>query len=297
MSELTNGSVDKVKSEQDGDGCTEEVQLENDNNVVGDFSNLSKKQKKKMLKRKRYEEIRQEKRKLERERKKKRRLELREAGLPVPKRTTHYDMKNKVLSDVKVVIDLNFSTLMKNKDLRMLVKQVKSCYAGNRKTEHPFQLYITSFCKQIKGLFTKLQPGCVNWDANLEKEDYLHVFDSKKIVYLTSNSENVLDKLEKDKVYVIGGLVDHNQLKGLCYKLACEQGVSHARLPIGEYIKLNSRKVLTINHVFEILVKYQESNDWKDAFFKVIPRRKGVSELDIGAADKAGNTKISNNVN
>ena len=36
--------------------------------------------------------------------------------------------------------------------------------------------------------------------------------------------------------------------QGYCFKHAMEQGIEHAQLPILEYVKLNSRAVLAINH-------------------------------------------------
>ncbi|CAG2230208.1 RG9MTD [Mytilus edulis] len=113
-------------------------------------------------------------------------------------------------------------------------------------------------------------------EVNFTENDYHEEFDKDKIIYLSGDSPNVLEDLSDDHVYIIGGLVDHNQYKGMCHQLAVEQGMSHAQLPIGQYIEMKSRKVLTVNHVFEILLKYSETNDWKESFFSVIPQRKVV---------------------
>ncbi|KAH8903248.1 hypothetical protein BR93DRAFT_856257, partial [Coniochaeta sp. PMI_546] len=97
----------------------------------------------------------------------------------------------------------------------------------------------------------------------------------RSIVYLTSDSPYTLERLEPNTSYVIGGIVDRNREKGLCYKRAVEKKVRTAKLPIGEYMAMQSRFVLTTNQVVEIMAKWLECGDWGEAFLHVIPQRKG----------------------
>ncbi|KAK3348270.1 guanine-1-methyltransferase-domain-containing protein [Neurospora tetraspora] len=98
---------------------------------------------------------------------------------------------------------------------------------------------------------------------------------NQSIVYLSAESDYTLDKLEANTCYVIGGLVDRNREKGLCYGRAKAAKVRTAKLPIGEYMAMQSRYVLTTNQVVEIMAKWLECGDWGEAFLTVIPKRKG----------------------
>jgi tRNA (guanine9-N1)-methyltransferase len=70
----------------------------------------------------------------------------------------------------------------------------------------------------------------------------------------------------------------------VCYDKAVKQGIQHGRLPIGDYIKMASRHVLTINQVLEIMLQWLESQDWEKSFMHVIPKRKlPEAQQDKGA--------------
>ncbi|KAH0036182.1 hypothetical protein KCU78_g1915, partial [Aureobasidium melanogenum] len=94
-------------------------------------------------------------------------------------------------------------------------------------------------------------------------------------IYLSADSDYTLTELKPFSTYIIGGLVDKNREKGICATRAAAAGVKTARLPIGDYLAMASRKVLTTNHVHEIMLKWLECGDWGEAFMKVIPKRKG----------------------
>ncbi|KAK6953580.1 hypothetical protein Daesc_005885 [Daldinia eschscholtzii] len=97
----------------------------------------------------------------------------------------------------------------------------------------------------------------------------------KSIVYLTADSPYTLDRLEPNTCYVIGGIIDKNREKGLCYKIARSKNVRTAKLPIGQYMVMQSRHILATNHVMEIILQWLETGDWGTAFMNVIPMRKG----------------------
>ena len=53
-----------------------------------------------------------------------------------------------------------------------------------------------------------------------------------------------------------------------------KQGIQHGKLPIGNYIQMAARHVLTVNQVFEIMLQWLKVQDWEKAFMHVIPKRK-----------------------
>jgi len=112
-----------------------------------------------------------------------------------------------------------------------------------------------------------------------------------EVVYLSSDSAHTLTHLSPYSTYIIGGLVDRNRHKGVCYKAALDAGIKTAKLPIGEFMQMSSRQVLATNHVNEIMINWLEDGDWGSAFDRVIPKRKGgvlKSKADTDGKDGSG---------
>ncbi|RFU28409.1 hypothetical protein B7463_g7938, partial [Scytalidium lignicola] len=120
---------------------------------------------------------------------------------------------------------------------------------------------------------------------SVDTEEFESTTTEPSVVYLTSDSPYTIERLEPNTSYIIGGIVDKNRYKGICYKRACERGIRTGKLPIGEYMTMQSRSVLAINHVVEILLKWLETGDWGEAFLSVIPKRK---EAKLKAKEGSG---------
>uniref|UniRef100_A0AC35UG85 SAM-dependent MTase TRM10-type domain-containing protein n=1 Tax=Rhabditophanes sp. KR3021 TaxID=114890 RepID=A0AC35UG85_9BILA len=156
--------------------------------------------------------------------------------------------------------------------------QLAYCYAYNRRASNPLQFHIVGLKGKCESEYLDFTYQGA-WDVHMSTKPLTEVFAPEDMIYLTSDSPNDLKDIEEDKVYVIGGLLDHNSCPKLTLNLAEKAGIKHARLPIGEYMKLRTRTTLTINQVYEIILKYSESKSWEKAFFDVIPARKGIEKI------------------
>ncbi|KAL6520455.1 hypothetical protein OROHE_017043 [Orobanche hederae] len=188
-----------------------------------------------------------------------------------------------------VVIDLEFAHLMSSTELHSLVQQITYCYAINGRSALPAHIWLTGCQGEMQNQLLRI-PGYDNWLIEKEDRSYVEAFKDKKenLVYLTADSENVLDELDPKAIYIIGGLVDRNRWKGITMKKAEEQGIKTAKLPIGTYLKMSSSQVLTVNQVVEILLKFLGTKDWRDSFFQVIPLRKRCGSGSECSAEELG---------
>ena len=212
---------------------------------------------------------------------------------------------------ITLVLDCGFDHLMMDKELKSLGAQITRCYSDNHKAPLQVHLAITSFGGHLKERFDGLLVGQYRSWKNVRflEGDFVQAADQAKewmreerreklagtlgkeddssaqtsreqgesgeVVYLTSDSPETLTEIRPYSTYIIGGLVDRNRHKGVCYKKAMDRGVRTAKLPIGDYMQMTSRFVLATNHVVEIMLRWLELGDWGKAFTQVMPKRKG----------------------
>ena len=247
--------------------------------------NLSKNQQKKIARHGRVLENNKAKRKSEQERAREKYKLLRQQGGPSKEEIRSQQLarlKEAVGTGIKVCLDFQFEGMMIEKELTHLVNQAKRVYSSNKSATHPFDLHFLNLHKNSK----TYQMCC---DKNTGFENYLvtmsncgatELFEAESIVYLTPDSDTVLEELYHDHVYVIGGLVDDSVKKNTSH-LYCEAAsLKTARLPIPELMSRSEKggsfkQILTINQVFDILLHFHQERDWKSALNKHVPAKTG----------------------
>eukprot|EP00298_Acanthocystis_sp_HF-20_P004341 c14677_g1_i1.p1 GENE.c14677_g1_i1~~c14677_g1_i1.p1 ORF type:complete len:317 (+),score=121.98 c14677_g1_i1:121-951(+) len=183
-------------------------------------------------------------------------------------------------SGLRIVFDCSFDYVMSQKQVGSVCNQLQYSYAFNKSLQNTLQIHITSLGDARVGKVFNERQGWDQWKIYRHQNHFIDIFTKSEIVYLTPESDCVLRELSKDEVYIIGAFVDRNQHKGITHQKCQELGLRTARLPLEEHIKLEASKVLTINHVFEILGKVYNGQSWKDAVTSSVPMRKGVYQGD-----------------
>lgn len=110
-------------------------------------------------------------------------------------------------------------------------------------------------------------------DDTIEQSKNSPICSLEQVVYLTADTETTLDTIKEGEMYVIGGLVDRNRYKDICAEKARRLGLRTARLPISAD-RLKSSVVMTVNQVVNILLAFNQTGSWEEAFDQHLPKRK-----------------------
>jgi tRNA (guanine9-N1)-methyltransferase len=187
----------------------------------------------------------------------------------------------------KIVIDCAFDQYMMEKEKTSLCQQIMYCHGANKRAPCPCSLYLTGIEGDVgKGLHKingfKAWPGVQSTEVAYEE-----MFPQDKLVYLTADSDNILESMDTEKVYIIGGIVDHNRLKNITANKAARQHIATAKFPLEENDLKRAAGPLTVNHTFNILLKYGESHNWQEAFEASLPNqaKRRREPQTSGAAD------------
>lgn len=190
--------------------------------------------------------------------------------------------------------------------VRNLATQLSWCYKINRKLKNPSNIWFCDMDQRMKDNLNRAYDGYDKWDVNYFDQSFDKIGASEnenetqhkpEIVYLSSDSENVITKFDKGSIYVIGGLVDRNAHKNFTHEKATKMNLKTAKLPLAEFYNFEEiKRPLTVNHVCEIICKVnnrvmensswaeQELNFdnsaykevWRDAIESTLPQRKNL---------------------
>ena len=178
-----------------------------------------------------------------------------------------------------IVFDMAFWSTMNNTGKKSTIAQLKFSHSALKKALFTFKPVFTSFDESdplLAGL--KAYEGFAAYPPEYHTQPFEDVFASRKsdVVYLSADSNNVLETIPSGQILVIGSFVDHNSQKGATENAATEKNIRTARLPISETLRDigNLCKVLTINHVTDCLVAYRATDSWERAFEALPTRRR-----------------------
>ena len=227
----------------------------------------------------------------------------------------------------KVVLDLDWYSEMTERETRSCFAQIAQSYGANARAAYPVQLWLTGLgsknadderraraAKSEQATsgshdgheLTAHEDACCwsaihsqhrqldSWAIKISRQSFPECLaeERAKMVYLTADSDVILDTIDEDCVYIIGALVDRNRLKHATIKKAKALGLQTARFPLKENKDIWSGGTphLTINATLALLHARRSCASWAEAFASVLPPRKLVDDPPKTPKSRVANT-------
>ena len=170
---------------------------------------------------------------------------------------------------LRVCIELGFE--QSDRERRSICRQISGAYGLSRRSAHPLHLHLSSLNETWRCVLAA--QGLDAWHITRLEGSAVESFDSDSLVVLSPDAPEILECLDRDKVYVIGGIVDRSVRKAVTLDWARAHGVRTKRLPVREYLEGKPKFVLNIDTVVGVICRLKETLDWKVSLESAIPQR------------------------
>jgi len=197
-----------------------------------------------------------------------------------------------------VVIDFNFSHKLELKEAHGITTQLQFLYSTNMHCQKPVNIVFSSLKEKtpvMEGLKKATQNFLDSWVIERTHVHFLQLYYKrpKDLIYLTADCEEDLEELKETEIYIIGGILDRNRMKGVTAGFAKEAGIKMRRLPIEKYMRITQQSsVLTIDQVFNALLAWWNWGCWRKALQYSIPERKGFKLKEPLSAEELASMKF-----
>ena len=180
----------------------------------------------------------------------------------------------------RVAVECSFASAMNLKEHRSLLNQILRCYGHNKKSRSPLDLHLT-------GLGVT-PPECLpppdhlsTWEEDgrikLLQPSADVVWRPGELIWLSPDATKTLEaplSQYRNKVIIIGGLIDKSVKKGLTLQRAADHGAEAYRLPVREHApRSDLHPIMTVTGVIQVLCALEGGATWTESFESVFPNR------------------------
>ena len=125
--------------------------------------------------------------------------------------------------------------------------------------------------RDVEDIFPR---GASSEEASASGSGSGRVAPAPRLVYLSPDAEEVLEEVDADTVYIIGGIVDL-AAHGVAWSLpkANAAGIRAARLPIREHLPKVTNQILNIDTALKVLCEKYSGKAWTEALEAALPSR------------------------
>lgn len=169
---------------------------------------------------------------------------------------------------------------MTNRERISFAKQISLCHAINNNNNSSFNIEIFNYKEYPEYKDMNIISYPYNFlSENMYKKIYIirtNYHNINDLIYLSPDSENIMDKYDPNKIYIIGGIIDRTVSKNESKNRADLLHIKTMKLPLKDHITIGKPSIilliigLNIDVVFNILLNLKNGKDWDEAF-KCIP--------------------------